>query len=68
MAKGKPERRAKLKAERRRHRPRYMIHVAGPGTIIIDQGKRSDEIDAPFGTVIERPRAAEHTLPEDQEP
>jgi hypothetical protein len=66
MSKGQPGR-AKLKAERRRTRPQYMIHVSEPGTIFIDQGKRLDEIDAPPGTVIERPPAAEHNPPMGQE-
>lgn len=62
MAKEQP-RRARLKAERRRTRPRVVLHVLVPGIIVIDQGKRTDEIEAPPGTVIERPPAVEHTQP-----
>lgn len=65
MAKDQPKR-ARLKAERRRTRSRVILHVAEPGIIVIDQGKRSDAIDAPPGTVIERPRAGARTLPADQ--
>lgn len=60
---GKPTKRAQLKAERRRTRPRLIIHVTEPGTLVIDQGKRVDHIDAPPGTVIERPCGGERTLP-----
>lgn len=40
---------------RRKARPRIVITVTEPGQIVIDQGKREDQIDAPPGTTIDRP-------------
>lgn len=49
--------------ERRRKRPRLLIHVAQPGVVVINQGTREDVIDAPPGSRIERPKPSELTSP-----
>lgn len=62
---GKPKR-AQLKADRRKQKPRLYLHVTQPGVIVIDQGKRTDDLDAPPGSVIVRRDAAGRLPPEVQ--
>lgn len=49
---------------RRKQRGRVLIRVTEPGVIVIDQGKHLDMIDAPPGSIIERPRAEVLTSPD----
>ena len=48
--------RIKRRVERRPKRGRIIVHVSEPGPVVIDQGTRADEIEAPAGSTIERPK------------